>query len=437
LNGRGGMIMANIKAGSHLAEKVFRFLRRDFNPHFWELEGTFPSNRVWKSLAELGTELWFDSGDLEHIEVYWTQEFCALTTNNTLLNKEVKKGLYDDFIVEADKLLSEFPDLSERERRLELAFMLNARHGLKLVEKYDAYVSVEEHTDLADDLDAAVEYARRYHEICPERFIVKVPFTPAGILATRRLSAEGIPINHTLGFSARQNYLVARIGQPEYVNVFMGRLNSFVRDNHLGDGDLVGERTTLASQAMIRQVRKTYDLPCRQIGASFRTAQQVRNLSGIDVMTIPLQVAGDFLNLQLAPAQITSKLHMEYEPKFNPDVDPAAVRFDTLWKIEPSLVNGVEMLLLENLDQYIPDDLLDFFADHDLGDILVRWSEEERSISKAEGKIPILANWQDALAQKRIGLDSLMNLAGLNSFAADQSEMDQHVLEVLENAKVA
>jgi transaldolase len=432
-----GEIMTNIKSGSRLAEKVFQFLRHDFKPHFWELEETFPSNPIWKSLAELGSELWLDSGDLEHIETYWTQEFCALTTNNTLLNKEVKKGIYDDFIIEADKLLSEFPDLTERERRLELAFMLNARHGLKLVEKYDAYVSVEEHTDLAFDVDAAIEYARRYHEICPERFIVKIPFTPAGLLATRKLSDEGIAINHTLGFSARQNYLIARIAQPEYVNVFMGRLNSFVIDNNLGNGDLVGEKTTLASQAMIRQMRKTYDLPCRQIGASFRSAQQVRNLAGLDVMTIPLQVAEDFLKLQLSPSQITSKMHMEYQPQFNPEIDLAAIRFDTLWTIESALVETSEMLEQENLDHFTPDDLVNFFAEHDLGDLLVGWTDQERSISMAEGKIPKLENWRDALAQRRIGLDSLMNLAGLNSFAADQKEMDQHVLEVLEHAKVA
>ena len=111
---------------------------------------------------------------------------------------------------------------------LELAFILNARHGLRLVEQFDAYVSVEEHTALANDVETAVEVARRYHEICPERFIVKIPFTPAGLLATRRLSDEGIAINHTLGFSARQKYVIARVGRPAYVNVFMGRLGSFV-----------------------------------------------------------------------------------------------------------------------------------------------------------------------------------------------------------------
>ena len=129
-----------------------------------------------------------------------------------------------------------------------MAFILNATHGLRLVERFDAHVSVEEHTDLAHDLEQSVEYARRYYAICPERFYVKIPFTPAGLLATRRVRQEGIPVNHTLGFSARQNYVITRLALPTFVNVFLGRLNSFIADNGLGSGDYVGEKATLASQ---------------------------------------------------------------------------------------------------------------------------------------------------------------------------------------------
>ena len=115
------------------------------------------------------------------------------------------------------------------------------------------------HTDLANDVAAAVDYGRRFYEICPERFIIKIPFTPAGLLATRHLAEMGIPVNHTLGFSARQNYLIARISQPAYVNVFLGRLNSFIVDNKLGDGSYVGEKATLASHKAVRQLRRSID----------------------------------------------------------------------------------------------------------------------------------------------------------------------------------
>ena len=43
----------------------------------------------------------------------------------------------------------------------------------------------------------------------------------------------------------------------------------------------------------------------------------------------------------------------------------------------------------------------------------------------------MLRTWQDGLAAGEFGLDTLMNLAGLASFAADQAAMDERVAEVL------
>lgn len=424
--------MIKITTDSRWGKRIYEFLREKFHPHFWELESQFPSNDRWRKLSSLGTELWLDTGDMNAIDPLWTQEFCALTTNNTLLNKEVQKGIYDEFITEANQLLDRIPDLSPQDRKLEMAFMLNAFHGLRLVEKYDAYVSVEEHTDLADDVAGAVEYARRLHAICPERFIVKIPFTPAGLLATRILSSEGIPVNHTLGFSARQNYLVTRIGRPEYVNVFLGRLNTFVSENNLGSGLLVGEKATLASQMVVRTLRKKYDFSCRQIGASLRSAEQIRNLMGLDVMTIPPKVAEEYLNMPIVDEDIESRLHLQYTPGLRSDLSPKSVGLPSLWEVDERLIVAINTLEMEHLGGFTPDDLVEFFEQQGCRDIFIRWTDSERKTSRAEGKIPRLENWREGLAEGRFGLDALMNLAGLESFAADQCEMDAHVAEVLE-----
>lgn len=418
------------RARPDLATAVREFVRKDFTPHFGQLTESFGSQPLWRRLRELGSELWLDTGSIDDAERLWTQELSALTTNNTLLNREVQTGAYDSLIVEAAKMLAGY-DLDERERMLEIAFILNSHHGLRLVERFDARVSVEEHTDLAGDVDAAVEYARRYHAICPERFIVKIPLTPAGLLATRRLAKEGVPVNHTLGFSARQNYVVARIGGPEFGNVFLGRLNSFVLDNGLGDGAYVGERATLASQAVIRNLRNTYGVPTRQIGASFRAGGQVDSLAGIDVMTIPPKVAEEFLSAGASPGQIDDRTGQDYRPSLAEGVDPAAVRLETLWDVAPELPACVGAAEKEGLDGFSGEDLVRFFGDHGCGDVLVPWSAEQIAVSAAEGKIPRLDNWQEALAGKAVGLDSLMNLAGLNSFAADQKAMDDRVADAL------
>jgi len=423
--------MLELDFSTDLAEKIHAFVRRDFKPRFGKLAKAFPAHPLWRRLRELGTDLWLDTGHIAEIQPLWTREFSAVTTNNTLLNREVQSGRYDDLIRQAARLLDGYPRLSPRQRMLELAFILNAYHGLRLVERFDALVSVEEHTDLADDVDAAVQYARRYRAICPERFIVKIPLTAAGLLATRRLVAEGVPINHTLGFSARQNYVVARIGRPEYVNVFLGRLNAFAADNGLGDGAYVGERATLASQGVVSALRKSHGIPSKQIGASFREAGQVKDLVGIDVMTIPTKVASGFLSLGLNPEAVENRTGRVYEPAWAPGVDPQAVRLDTLWEVDRAVVDCVDALEKESANQFGPDDLVAFFADHGCSDLLVRWAPEQAAASAAEGKIPKLATWRDLLARRAIGLDSLMNLAGLQSFTADQKAMDDHVAKVL------
>ena len=414
-----------------LAETIHRFVRRGFTPRFGELAGTFEPNATWARLREIGTELWLDTGSLDDAGALWTREMTALTTNNTLLNREIQTGQYDALIAEAAGVLAGHSELTERDRMLEIAFILNARHGLRLVERFDAFVSVEEHTDLAHDADAAVACAKRYHAICPERFIVKIPLTPAGVLATRRLAAEGIPVNHTLGFSARQNYVVARIARPAYVNVFLGRLGSFVADNALGDGTYVGEKATLASQAAVRKASDLTGVKTRQIAASMRSGTQVRDLAGVDVMTMPPKAAAEFLELGVAPANLADRTATDYTPGLNPGVDPAAARLETLWDVDDALVACVDALESEDLDAFTADDLVSFFADRGCGDLFVRWSDEQIAASSAEGKVPNPANWQEALASKAVGLDALMNLAGLNSFIADQKAMDDRVADVL------
>lgn len=384
----------------------------------------------WSRLSDLGTSLWLDTGSLDESAELWNGAFQALTTNNTLLNQEVQRGQYDTLVSEAARLLRD-AGLDEAELRLELAFILNAVHGLRLVDRYDAFVSVEEHTDLAHDAEAAVRYARRYHEICPERFIIKIPLTPAGLIATRRVSEAGIPVNHTLGFSARQNYVIARIGRPEYVNVFMGRLNSFVADNELGDGRFVGEKATLASQAAMRLLRDAGLSPAKQIGASLRGGEQIRDLAGLDVLTMPPKAAKAFLDLGLDAEALQDATGRSYTVEFAPGVDPQAIGFSALWDIGEEVVSCTEALGHEDLSAVSADQLVTYFREHGCGDLFPGWTDNQVSLSAREGKIPALDHWKKPLAAGDVGLDSLLNLAGLNSFVADQAAMDRRVADVL------
>ena len=250
----------------------------------------------------------------------WTQNFVALTTNNTLLNNEVQKGIYDTLVPSTAKLLQD-KGISGDHIVQEVAFVLNAVHGLKLVRTFDADVSVELHTAISNDAEASYQYGKRFHAICPDRFIVKVPLTPAGLLAARRLSDDGIRLNFTLGFSARQNLLIAALAKPTWVNVFMGRIGAFIADNKLGDGKNSGEKATLASQRTLRKLHEAGGPDVRQIGASIRNGAQVNDLLGLDVFTIPTGAAKGFLDLNPDASTIVDKSSNDPEVSFAPGID--------------------------------------------------------------------------------------------------------------------
>jgi transaldolase len=385
---------------------------------------------LYQRLENIGTRLWMDTGSFEESEALWTRQFSALTTNNTLLSREVRAGTYDELVPAAARRLAAF-DLSPRRLTLEIAFILNALHGLRLVKRYDAYVSVEEHTDLAGDVQAAVATGQRFHRLCPERFIVKIPLTPAGILATRRLSDAGVPVNHTLGFSARQNLLVARLARPAYVNVFLGRLNSVVKENGLGDGRQVGERATLASQAHVRSLRGSAHSITLQIGASFRSGSQVADLAGIDVMTLPPKVVREAGELGLRVENLQDRTGHDCRTEFSDISAARRARIDTLWDVSDSEASAAKALSGEPIETMDVPGLLKRLDEAGCGDVLVEFNEELIARSRSEGKIPRLENWRDELGGGHIGLDTLMNLAGLNAFRADQQEMDEHVNALL------
>ncbi len=248
------------------------------------------SDAFWQNLKNTGTELWLDTGDIEEASKIWTSEMSALTTNNTLLNTEIQKGIYDDLILRAREILKELP---LKDQVIEIAFILNAHHGMRLARKFGANVSVELHTDTANDLDAIIKYGKRYAEINPEKFIVKVPYTATGLLGARSLHEMGIRINFTLDFSARQNLFATAIAQPDYVNVFLGRIGAYCKENGLGSGDGVGERTVISTQGWVRKMALQYGLSTKLIAASLRNASQLESLAGTDVFTMPVKVARD------------------------------------------------------------------------------------------------------------------------------------------------
>jgi transaldolase len=108
--------------------------------------------------------------------------------------------------------------------------------------------------------------------------VVKLPFGPAGLAATRELAEDAIRVNMTLVFSAAQALLSAGAGTT-YVSCFIGRL------------DDIGQDAGAALAEVISTLRSAESRP-QVLAASIRSARHAVEAAklGADVATIPAAV---------------------------------------------------------------------------------------------------------------------------------------------------
>lgn len=139
----------------------------------------------------------------------------------------------------------------------------------RICELVDGPVSVEVVADSADEMVAQGRGLARLHE----HVVVKVPFGPEGLAATRRLVDEHIAVNMTLVFTAAQALLAAAAGAT-YVSCFLGRLEDIGEDALRALGDVVdalraGDTRPLVLAASIRTPRHAVE--AAKLGADIAT----------------------------------------------------------------------------------------------------------------------------------------------------------------------
>ena len=393
---------------------------------FEKIEGESPKNESDPLLARLkalGTEVWIDTGELEKAQEIWKDELTALTTNNTLANQVVQSGAMDQIIEDTiHQIRQEALDLSEEEMILEVGFVINCKIALRLVQAFKVKVSVELHPAVSRSIERTLHFGRRYYKVCPEYFTVKVPLTPEGYLAVRTLRQEGVPINFTLGFSVRQNYLAVRLGNPDFVNVFLGRLNQVVMDHKAGTGELVGEKVTLATQRALRSARENHkEVGSRLIAASIRNGEQVSFLAGVDVMTIPPKAMKEFQESGKPP--VVSHIDDSIEPGIDPQ-HSLAKRFSELWELSDEFKNFVDALVARSDLDSMQGKELDEIAQS--VNLFHPFSKDDLQKIQDHGKIPNLDSWPESVA-----LDDLMTQSALQSFTKDQNALDERIRSFL------
>ena len=395
---------------------------------FEEIKGESPhsdSDPLLARLKVLGTEVWVDTGELEKAQEIWKNELTALTTNNTLANQVVQSGVMDKVIEETiHEIRQERLGLSEEEMILEVGFVINCKIALRLVQAFKVKVSVELHPAVSRSIERTLHFGRRYYNVCPKYFTVKVPLTPEGYLSVRTLRKEGIPINFTLGFSVRQNYLAARMANPDFVNVFLGRLNQVVIDHKAGTGQLVGEKVTLETQRALQSARANHkDVESRLIAASIRNGDQVSFLAGLDVLTIPPAAMKDFQKSGRSPEQVISHIDDTIDPGIDPQ-HALAKRFPELWELSSEFESFVTALVSNpQLDSMQGDELVKISS---IVNLFHPFTDDDLKKIQDCGKIPDLSAWPESIA-----LDDLMTQSALQSFTKDQNALDERIRSFL------
>jgi transaldolase len=144
----------------------------------------------------------------------------------------------------------------------------------EILAEVDGDVSLEV---TALDADTMVEEGRRLAQFGPNA-VVKVPMTPDGLAAGKRLVADGIRINVTLVFSPAQAILAAELG-AYIVSPFLGRI-----DDAASDG-----------MHALRQICEIYEVQgyeTQVLAASLRHPMHIVDaaLAGADIATMPFDV---------------------------------------------------------------------------------------------------------------------------------------------------
>jgi len=144
----------------------------------------------------------------------------------------------------------------------------------EIVTIVDGPISAEVTALEADKMIAEGKELAKIHK----NIVVKVPMTTEGLVATKRLSSEGIPVNMTLIFSASQGLLAAKAGAT-YASPFIGRIDDMSMEGMELIADLV-------------QIYDNYDFDTQVLAASIRHPMHIVEAAriGAHVATMPFSV---------------------------------------------------------------------------------------------------------------------------------------------------
>jgi len=227
-----------------------------------------------------------DTGDFEAMKKYKPQD---ATTNPSLVYAASQlpryKNLVDDAITYAKSKGDTF------EKKVEIAIdKVMVNFGLEILKIVPGRVSTEIDARFSFDTEANIRKAREIIQlykdagIDKERILIKIASTWEGIQAAKVLEKEGIHCNLTLLFSLVQAAACAESGVT-LISPFAGRITDFFKAKE-GKSFAPSEDPGILSVRNIYNYYKHFGYKTVVMGASFRTKEQVLELSGCDLLTV-------------------------------------------------------------------------------------------------------------------------------------------------------
>ena len=231
-----------------------------------------------------------DTGDIGAIEQFTPQD---TTTNPSLITTAAQQPQYQSIVDETLQAAKETlgADASDKDVAREAFKHLAVAFGKKILEIVPGRVSTEVDARLSYDMEATLKTARELIEeyeaagISRDRILIKIASTWEGIKAAEILEKEGIHCNLTLLFGLHQAIACAE-AKVTLISPFVGRILDWYKKDTGRDSYPPSEDPGVLSVTEIYNYYKKFGYETEIMGASFRNVDEIKELAGIDLLTI-------------------------------------------------------------------------------------------------------------------------------------------------------
>jgi transaldolase len=125
--------------------------------------------------------------------------------------------------------------------------------------------------------------------------------------------------------------------------------------------------------------------------------------------------------------KFSSRMHENYDISLYSSAQDGHI--EKFWEVDDKVLS-----LAQRLYTKLPSsgaELVHIAHEEGCEDMFPSLSKEEKAALAGDGKIPVFSRWQEKIRDGKIAPDTLLTLAGLASFNADQVMLDQRILNII------